>query len=109
MWFAQYSGRSRESPSVRIVNVAGRVGIQIIQGIVETTDGVAPARSTNPVLGLNRRSVQGHWHFESELSVIEVVEVRYYPIGPVVVATLDRFVVGETQPGPIGGKPLGHP
>src|ERR1700730_671318 len=84
MWFTDDGGGCRETTGVRIVNVAGCVGIQIIYRIVETTDCVAPASATNPVLWADRRSVQAYRHLESELSVIEVVVIGQETIGSIV-------------------------
>src|ERR1700722_3569209 len=108
MWLTDNGSGGRETPGVRIVNVAGGVGIQIVDCIIQTTDGVAPSGATNPVLGAYRRSVQAYRHFESELSVIEVVEIGDHAIGPVVESALYRFTVREAQSRPIGREPLRH-
>src|SRR5580704_1178342 len=109
MGFTDDGGRRRETPCVWIINIAGSVGIEIIYRIVEATDGVAPASTTNPVLGTYGGSVQFYRHLESELTIVEVVEETHDAVSPVVVATFYGFTVRETQPRPIGREPLGHP
>src|ERR1700691_4750959 len=109
MWLAGNCGRVRETPGVRIINVTGRVGVQIIQRVIETAYAVAPASTANPVLRARGRSVHPYRNFCSEFTIVKSVEVADHIVGPVMIVRFDRFTALGTQARPISGKPLRHP
>src|ERR1700726_1561992 len=108
MRFTDNGGQRRKTSGVRVINVAGCIRIQIIERVVETTYAIAPASAANPVGRLRSRSLKEYRHFESELTIIKVVESAHDTVGPVVVCSFYWFIVRQTQPRPIGRKPLRH-
>src|ERR1700722_3420923 len=87
----------QEIPCVRIIDVAGRISVEIIQRVIETTYGIAPASTTTPVGRFDRRGLAKYRHFESELTIVEVVEETHDAIGPVVESRFYGFMTRQTK------------